>query len=503
MMRIFHFAARWMMLFKPMRSSSTIVSVVRAIDRLNTGWGLVPRFTLLSLIIIVTGMGVIGWRAGEQIKAGVLKDVTASTALYMDSFIAPHVQELGTSTHISGKHTSMLDNLFSESNLGERTVTVKIWNSDHRIVYSNNPALMGRTFPDTTDLVEAWQGKVTGEISSLEEAENVEERAANFDDLLEIYSPVRRNDTNNIIAVAEFYQKVDTLNAATFAAQTKSWLVVGSTMAVMYFLLVGFIRLAGRRIDQQEKELKDQISDLTKLLAQNRELTNRVRIAAANTTSLNESFLRRTSAELHDGPLQGISLALLRLDKAIDQNESCRLSRLDSNCNASLLLIQASLRTALKGVRSIASEYGLPPLDRMTLAEVISKVVRMHEQHTGTSVELYTESIPNQVDPSLKITTYRFIQEALNNAYLHAGAQEQKVRVACNRNQMQIEVSDQGPGFVLTMPDSLEDQAGLAVMRGRVESLGGFFTIDSKIDEGTRVTALLPLSQSLRETIYG
>ena len=50
---------------------------------------------------------------------------------------------------------------------------------------------------------------------------------------------------------------------------------------------------------------------LTTLLAQNDELHKRVQRAAARTTALNERFLRRVSAELHDGPAQDLGLALL------------------------------------------------------------------------------------------------------------------------------------------------------------------------------------------------
>jgi signal transduction histidine kinase len=68
----------------------------------------------------------------------------------------------------------------------------------------------------------------------------------------------------------------------------------------MYLLLVGLVRQGGRTIRQQDAELRHKVGELDRLLAQNGALHERVRRAAGRTTALNERFLRRISAELHD-----------------------------------------------------------------------------------------------------------------------------------------------------------------------------------------------------------
>jgi len=62
--------------------------------------------------------------------------------------------------------------------------------------------------------------------------------------LLQIYSPVRLNGTNQIIAVAELYQKVDALQADINTAQWHTWLAVGLAMLLIYLALVAFGPLA-------------------------------------------------------------------------------------------------------------------------------------------------------------------------------------------------------------------------------------------------------------------
>lgn len=60
------------------------------LKRLN----LAQRFMLVSLLLLVSGMIGIGWWVEKQIEVGVIHRSTATTALYVDSFISPLLQEL-------------------------------------------------------------------------------------------------------------------------------------------------------------------------------------------------------------------------------------------------------------------------------------------------------------------------------------------------------------------------------------------------------------------------
>ncbi len=62
---------------------------------------LFQRFTMIAFAIMVLGTFGIGWWLGEQIKAGVIRESASTSALYMDSFIAPNLQELSDSTSLT------------------------------------------------------------------------------------------------------------------------------------------------------------------------------------------------------------------------------------------------------------------------------------------------------------------------------------------------------------------------------------------------------------------
>jgi signal transduction histidine kinase len=444
---------------------------------------------LASLVILIAGMAGIGLWIGNEIKNGVIHRTGATTALYVDSFVAPILQELGSTGTLSPEHHEQLDKLLQDTSMGQQIVTFRVWDPTGKVIFSTDDSTVGQTFPIGEGLALAILGQVSSEISQLEAEENAPQRAIRSE-LLETYSPVRLSGTNEVIAVAEFYQTVDALNQEIAAAQRRSWLVVGAVTLIIYLLLAGFVRRASDTIEVQQATLNDQIARLKELLAQNRELHDRVRRAAGSVATLNERFLRRTGSELHDGPSQDLGLALLKLDALIGRSEQGQVAPAFVE---ELTRIQSSLVTAQKEIRAISTGLSLPQLAELSLQETVIRAVRAHERRTGSRVKLDVASIPEQAALPVKITVYRVLQESLNNAFRHAGGADQQIRVFMDGGLLAIEVSDQGPGFVMQPSATFNGRLGLAGMRERVESLGGTFSVKSEIGKGTQVMARLSL----------
>ena len=449
---------------------------------------LAQRFMLASLIILIAGMAGIGIWVGDQIKNGVIHRTGATTALYVDSFVAPLLQELGSTDTLSQEHHEQLSKVLQDTPMGQQIVTLKVWNPTGKVVYSTDDT-MGQTFPIGEGLATAIWGQVSSEISQLTAEENAAQRAIRSE-LLEIYSPVRLSGTNEVIAVAEFYQTVDALNQEIAAAQRRSWFVVGVVTLVIYLLLAGFVQRSSDTIERQQATLNDQISRLTELLGQNQELHQRVRRAAGSVATLNERFLRRIGSELHDGPSQDLGLVLLKLDALIGRSEQ---SQATSGFVEELKGIQSPLENAQKEIRAISSGLSLPQLAELSLPETVIRAVRAHERRTGSRVKLDVAPLPEQAALPVKITVYRVLQESLNNAYRHAGGASQQIRASMDGDLLSLEISDEGPGFVSQPAAAFNGHLGLAGMRERVESLGGTFSVKSEIGKGTKVTARLAL----------
>lgn len=453
-----------------------------------------------SLVILIAGMAGLGWWMGLQIENSVIHETAAYTALYVSSIVEPNLQELATGDAITPEHQAMIDRVLQETSVGHSITAIKIWDMEGRIVYATDAANLGLTLPVDDQLASALRGWVAADISNLTKPENVHDRDWGKR-RLETYSPVRRTGTNQIIAAVEFYQTVDDLDRAIAAARERCWLTVGAVTVGMYLLLAGFVRRVSDTISRQQSELSSQVVRLKDVLTQNQELHERVRRAAERTTALNERFLRRNSAELHDGPAQDLGLALLRLDKLEPCTEAAQAA-LPASSRADFNVVQSSLQNALKEIRAISAGMGMPELGHLTLADTVARAVHAHERRTGTQVTVNTAGLPEAASLPVKITVYRLIQEALTNAYRHAGGIDQQVRVTCPGGELELMVSDGGPGFDDAHAPERDDHLGLVGMRERVESLGGTFILRTTPGEGTRVLARLPLEPAQKEGDY-
>lgn len=443
-------------------------------------------FMLASLLILASGMAGLGWWINLQIEHSVVNRVGYNTALYVDSFITPPLQGLTSQDTLPPAVIDELERLLDGTSLGQEVVAFKVWGRGGRVIYSADKSLLGRVFPVAAEQLEAWDGHVAADISTLRNIENVNERLR-ANELLEIYSPVRASGSGEVIGVVEYYLPVDALRQMISQSQQRSWLIIAGVTLGMYLLLGGFVQRSSATIVRQDTELRQRVTHLTELVRQNDELHERVRRAAVRSAAHNERFLRRVSAELHDGPAQYLGLALLRIDQVAAVCEQQAPETLDD-----LDVIQTALNHAMQEVRAISAGLGLPQIEALSLADTVARVVRAHERTTSTQVTLALADQLPQVCLASKIATYRLIQEALSNAARHADGVGQQISLQGDGEHLIVSVSDKGPGFSTPPPGEWGQHMGLAGMRERVESLGGDFHIQSYPDRGTQVTARLP-----------
>jgi len=449
-------------------------------------------------VILLTGMLVVGTWVESEIEKGVISRAGLVTSLYVDSFVSPHLQSLGENGSLREADRAALDRLLAGTSLGRHIVAFKIWTHDGRVLYSTNPSLIGRRFPVKAALAAALAGQVHSQIADLSEPENEFERKR-WPQLLETYAPVRAANAESVVAVSEFYQTTDDLAREMRAARLRSWIMVVSATLVMFVLLAVLIRRANNTIVDQQRDLRDKVAQLTALLSQNEQLHDRVRRAAARTTALNERFLHRVAADLHDGPGQGLALALMRIEPLADTCSSCpsTISR-NRSVGEEFRTVHSALQAALDDLRAISGGLHLPEIGKLSVAETAQRAVRDYERKAGLTVPLAVGEIPDDAPLPVKITLYRLLQESLANGFRHGGAVDQRVQIQRRNDQLLVEVADAGAGFE---PRAIAGggHLGLAGMRERLEILGGTFAVESAPGQGTAIRAVLPLALAERD----
>ena len=462
---------------------------------------LFARFSLIQqvlaggAVILLAGMLIVGTWVASEIEGGVVKRAGLVTGLYVDSFVSPLLQSLAGGGTLREIDRDDLDRLLSATPLGQQIVLIKIWAPGGGVLYSNDRTLIGRRFPDKPMLAAAFAGQAHSHITGLDDPEHEAERRR-WPRLIETYVPVRRTGGGAVIAVAEFYQQSDDLVRQVGAARLRSWLMVGAATLAMSLLLGGLVRRASNTIVAQQRELREKVAQLTAALAQNESLRERVVRAGGRTTALNEQFLHRVAADIHDGPGQGVALALMRLGPMMEvcgssEAATCGERRLDDEFRT----VQSALQSALDDLRAISKGLQLPEIGPLSLAETVQRAVRDYERRVGTghAVTVVVGDVPGQVPLAVKITLFRLLQESLANGFRHGGAVDQRVTLGMSDGELRVEVADAGRGFDSSATGA-EGHLGIAGMRERVEILGGTFSVQGSPDHGTVVRACLPLA---------
>ena len=450
------------------------------------------QFLIASFPILLIGMLLIGSWMATQIENSVAYRIGGVTGMYVDSFIAPHVQSLVQNDDLSADDLAKLDQMLMNTPLSEKIVSLKIWRPDGRVLYSNTKALIGRTFPVGEGLTVALAGDVHSEMSDLSGYENEFERGK-WSHLIETYVPLHANGAGTVIAAAEFYHTTEKLTRESHAAQLQSWLMLAATVAGMYLLLFALVRRGSKTIDAQQRELNNKVKQLTTVVAQNEQLHDKVRRAAGRTAALNEVFLRRISADLHDGPGQDMGLALMQFESIGETCVQCPgVGHGLFSTTEGFQTIRTALQSALTDLRAISAGLQLPEIDKLSPCEIAARAIRDYERKTGATVTLDSTSGTSPLSLSVKITLYRLLQESLANGFRHAGGSGQHVQVRADEARLMVSVSDRGEGFNPggVVPDG---HTGLAGMRERVEILGGSFDLQSTPGQGTNIRVTLPL----------
>lgn len=437
---------------------------------------LARRFLLANLVVVVlASLAVAAW-VGSVVEESVLNHTASVTALYIQSFIEPQVEELASSRSLSAASVDALDRLVTDTEFGEQVASFQVWTPDGVIVYASNHELIGRAFVPDSEVVKAAAGDVLTVFTDLSGPEHVYLRSR-WARLVETYVPVRRRGVAEVIGVVEVYQLPDEIDAKVASARSGSWAVVALAALVSYLLVAGIVKRGSDTIIRQQAALRDRVAELSHLLDQNAQLHSRVRRAANRNTALNEVGLRQIGSDLHDGPAQTLSLALLRLDE--------RDGRTD---------VADALSSALGDLRMIASGLRSPAFDDTSTADIAARAVREHQRRTAHPVSLHVGDLPNDVPDATKIALYRVLQEALSNASRHAGGAGIEVDLAADPLGITLEVRDRGPGF--DMSAARAGALGVAGMRERADLLGGSFEILPQVDgHGAVLRLRLPIEE--------
>lgn len=220
-----------------------------------------------------------------------------------------------------------------------------------------------------------------------------------------------------------------------------------------------------------------------------READTARREVARRLTNAQENERTRIARELHDDI--GQSLAVLRVQMLrADQP----ISDMPGKRHASITELSDNLSVIAEKVSRLSHQLHSSALQYLGLKSAVNGHCREFSQQFKIAVDCSCADIPTDVDALVALSLLRVVQEALHNAGKHSHATAIQVTLRASATNLSLEIVDNGVGFDVE-EKRLAAGLGLISMRERIHLANGELTISSKLGEGTRITARVPLTQ--------
>ena len=200
------------------------------------------------------------------------------------------------------------------------------------------------------------------------------------------------------------------------------------------------------------------------------ELTRRATVQRDLTVTLAEAERVRLAADLHDGPLQDLTLLVRRLDASGDPETA------------------ALARSIAAELRDVCGELRLPMLDHLGAGVAMEWLVERVQRLSGDRIELVRDDVARP-PAEVELALFRVAQEALANAVQH-GRPPIRVAYRADAGFASLSVEDAGPGIELASGARAVEAGrfGLLGMQQRAEQVGARLDLRRRPEGGTTVS---------------
>jgi signal transduction histidine kinase len=412
---------------------------------------------LAALVVVALGSGYALRRAAN---AESVRDARQVTEVIAHATIEPNL----TDDLLTGSREAVrrLDRIVRGRVVRDPVVRVKLWTRDGRIVYSDEPRLIGSRYAlDSDDLDAIRTGEVAAELSDLSRPENRFERSQRK--LLEVYLPVWTPGGEPLIF--ESYLRFSSVSSDARRISLAVGPALAIALLVLWLVQLPLARGLARRLREGQRQQEELL------------------VHALEASDLER---RRIAADLHDGVVQDLAGISFSLAAAADRSGATAGETKD-------VLRQAAegTRQSMRRLRSLLVEIYPPNLHDAGLLPALSDLTA---PLAARGLKVTLDVAPDlDLPPALEQLLFRSAQEALRNVLAHADASSVVVRVSDDGN-VTLVVEDDGRGFA---PDGLKGRTaaghfGLALIADRAADLGGRLEVGSKPGRGTRLLLEVP-----------
>ena len=251
--------------------------------------------------------------------------------------------------------------------------------------------------------------------------------------------------------------------------------------------IIGYLLIAPRPdapiFNPEEQHWLAELADHAAASAHIIRITRDLQRAREHLVLAREEERRRLRRNLHDGI--GPTLSALSLKAGAIRNT---IRRDAGMAETQMNELRDQIKHVIAEIRRVVYDLRPPALDELGMLPAIREQAHQFTVDGLNVIVDAPERFPS-LPAAVEVAAYRIVLEALSNVSRHSQARHCRISLVVEQNML-IEVTDDGTG----LPTQFRSGVGITSMRERAIELGGTFSIESLTQQGTRVSACLPLS---------
>lgn len=210
---------------------------------------------LIACVIVAAGL-LVGRFFEERVLAHEADHLVDDVQHHARQYLAPEAFELPSTLPRTSGFASVFESL-------RGVFRVKAYDLNGRIVWSNEPRLIGKAFPDNPHLLTALGGRVTTVFGTPRKRENIYEKTRGY--IVEVYVPIILPGSSQVIGVIEPYRDTTALVLGIHRTQRWLWVVSGTMGAFLYASLAVVVWRASAGERRAISGLEKQNQELTRM----------------------------------------------------------------------------------------------------------------------------------------------------------------------------------------------------------------------------------------------
>ncbi len=215
---------------------------------------LTRQVALLSLVPMVALGFVLARVLQQQIVTRTLTDASQSAQIIAHVAVQPRLSPPDMNTGLTAAGVRALDEQLSARSVTQNLARIKVWNAKHKVIYSDDHALIGRTLQPSDDLLNALAGSPNDAAVMTPSAHSETASEVGLGQLVEVYVPLRFKAWGPPVGAFEIYLSYKPIAAAVSHDKREIALLVALGLALLWVILYRIVARASRNLRRQARE---------------------------------------------------------------------------------------------------------------------------------------------------------------------------------------------------------------------------------------------------------